>query len=171
VAVQEVARRASLETHVSNSAAARLLQRRAKGVGKGHSLRQARCRLADLVKQPSLQGTPYGKVVKQLMVDTDESGPVQLDYICPHAWLYFACLQCHKFAQFLIGCLSQGLPGQEALAGSMCIYSDDVQPGNVLCPDRGRSFLAVYWGVKEMPDFFRSRGLWWMALMFVPTGQ
>ena len=119
------------------------------------SLRQARRRLAELVKQPSLQGTPYGKVVKQLMVDTDESGPVQLDYICPHAWLYFACLQCHTFAQFLIGCLSQGLPGQEALAGSICIYSDDVQPGNVLRPDRGRSFLAVYWGVKEMPDFFR----------------
>ena len=168
---QEVARRASLETHVSNSAAARLLQPRAKGngVGKGHSLRQACRRFTDLVKQPSLQSTPYGKVVKQLMVDT-ESGPVELDYICPHAWLYFACLQCHTYAQFLIGCLSQGLPGQEALAGSICIYSDDVQPGNVLRPDRGTSFLAVYWGVKEMPDFFRSRGLWWTTLMFVPTG-
>ena len=70
---QEVARRASLETHVSNSAAARLLQPRAKGkgVGKGHSLRQARRRFTDLVKQPSLQSTPYGTVVKQLMVDTD----------------------------------------------------------------------------------------------------
>ena len=93
VALQEVARRASLETHVSNSAAARLLQPRAKGkgVGKGHSLRQARRRFDERVKQPSLQGTPYGKLVKQLMVDTDESGPMQLDYICPHAWLHFAC--------------------------------------------------------------------------------
>ena len=47
-------------------------------------------------------------------------------------------------------------------------YADEVQPGNVLRPDRGRSFLAVYWGVKEAPDFFRSRGLWWVTLMYVP---
>eukprot|EP00974_Lingulodinium_polyedra_P022899 2209521-Lingulodinium_polyedra.AAC.1 len=40
------------------------------------------------------------------------------------------------------------------LAGSICIYSDEVQPGNVLRPDKGRSFLAVYWGVTELPDFF-----------------
>ena len=171
VAFKEPARSASLATHVSQSAAARLLQPRAKGqgLGKGRSLRQARRRFNELVKQPSLQGTPYGKVAKQLMVDTDENGPVQLGYICPHAWLYFACLQCHTYAQFSKGCLSQGLPGQEALAGSICMDSDDVQPGNVLHPGKGRSFLAMYWGVKEVPDFFRSRGLWRMTLMFVPT--
>eukprot|EP00974_Lingulodinium_polyedra_P072384 7005419-Lingulodinium_polyedra.AAC.1 len=39
-------------------------------------------------------------------------------------------------------CLSQGLPGQGDLAGSICIYYDEVQPGNVLRPDKGRSFLA-----------------------------
>eukprot|EP00969_Alexandrium_andersonii_P102991 4544937-Alexandrium_andersonii.AAC.1 len=66
--------------------------------------------------------------------------------------------------------LGQGLPGQGDFSGGICIYSDDVQPGNVLRPDRGRSFLAVYWGIMEMPDYFRSRGLWWMALMYVPTG-
>ena len=67
---------------------ARLLQPRAKGkgVGKGFDLRQARRKCGELVKQPSRQITPYGTVVKQFMVDT-ESGPVQLDYICPHAWL------------------------------------------------------------------------------------
>ena len=118
-------------------------------------------------KKPSLQCTPYGPLVKQLEVDTD-SGPEQLDYVCPHSWLYLVCLQCEVFSQFLTGCLSQGLPGQGDLAGSICIYSDEVQPGNVLRPDRGRSFLAVYWGVKEAPDFFRSRGLWWVTLMYVP---
>ena len=164
--VQEIAERASLETHVTQSAAARLLQPRGKGRGKG--LRQARRRFAEMLKKPSLQCTPYGQVVKQLEVDTD-SGPVHVDYVCPHAWLYIACLQCQLFAQFLTGCLSQGLPGQGDLAGSICIYSDEAQPGNVLRPDRGRNFLAVYWGITEMPDFFRSRGLWWMTLMYVPS--
>ena len=90
-----------METHVSNSVVARLLQPRAKGkgVGKGFSLRQARRGDAELVNKPSLQNTPYGTVVNQLMVGT-EIGPVQLNRICPHAWLYFACLQCHTFAHF-----------------------------------------------------------------------
>ena len=94
----EIASRASLETHVSNSDVARLLQPRAKGkgVGKGFSLRQARRRCAELAK-PSPYITPYGTVVKQLMVGT-EIGPVQLDYPCPHAWLYVACIQCHTVA-------------------------------------------------------------------------
>ena len=89
--------------------------------------------------------------------------------VCPHAWLYYICSQCQPFAKFFIKFLSQGLSGQGDLAGSICIYSDDVVPGNVLRPDIGRSFLAVYWGVKEMPDFYRSRGMWWTTLMYVPS--
>ena len=85
--VQEIAERASLDTHVTQSAAAKLLQPRGKGRGKG--LRQARRRFAEMLKKPSLQCTPYGQVVKQLEVDTD-SGPVHVDYVCPHAWLYIA---------------------------------------------------------------------------------
>ena len=86
----EIARIASMETHVSNSVAAGLLQPRVKGkgVGTGFSLRQARRRCSELAKQPSRQITPYGTVVKQFMVDT-ESGPVHLYYICPHAWFVF----------------------------------------------------------------------------------
>jgi len=170
---QEVAARAALETHVTQSAAARLLRpRKGKGRGKGNcfSIRQARRRFAELVTRPSLEWTPYGHLVKQLEVETDR-GPEQLDYVCPHAWLYYVCSQCPQFAHFLIGSLSQGLPGPGGLAGGICIYSDDVQPGNVLRPDKGRSFLAVYWGVKEMPDYYRSRGLWWTLLMYVPTSR
>ena len=85
---EEIAERASLETHVTQSAAARMLQPRGKGKGKGKgsSLRQARRKFAALVHKPSLQSTPYGQVVKQLEVDTG-NGPVQLDYVCPHSWL------------------------------------------------------------------------------------
>ena len=70
---QQIARRATLETHVSNSVAARLLQPKAKGkgVGKGHSFSHARRRCAELVNQPFLQSTPYGTVVKQSMVGTE----------------------------------------------------------------------------------------------------
>ena len=167
---QELSSGAAGGNRMAQRAAARLLkpsgQRPAKG--KGCSLRQARRKFADMLKKPSLQSTPYGQVVNQLEVDTD-SGPLQLDYVCPHAWLYIVCLQCRLYAGFLTGCLGQGLPGQRELAGSICIYSDEAQPGNVLRPDKGRSFLAMYWGIKEMPDFFRSRGLWWMTLMYLPS--
>ena len=130
---QDIAQRASLETHATQSAAARLLQPRetGKGKGKGCSLRQARRKFADMLKKPSLQSTPYGQVVKQLEVDTS-SGPLQLDYVCPHAWLYYVCSQCPPFANFFIGFLSQGVPGPGYLAGSICICADKVQPGSVL---------------------------------------
>ena len=93
---QELARRASLETHVTQIAAARLLQPSAgngkgKGKGKGFSLRQARRRFAELVTRPSLECTPYGHIVKQLEVEIDR-GPVQLDYVCPHSWLYLSLI-------------------------------------------------------------------------------
>ena len=89
---QEVARRASLEAHVTQAAAARLLQPsgkgQGKGGGKGSSLRQVRRRFVEMVTRPSLEGTPYGDIVKTLEVQTDE-GPEQLDYVCPHASLYY----------------------------------------------------------------------------------
>ena len=109
--VQGIVERASLETYVTQRVAARLLQPRAEGKGRGKGLRQARRRFAEMLKKPSLQCTPYGQVVKQLEVDTD-SGPVHVDYVCPHAWLYIARFQRQLFAQFLTGRLSQGLPGQ-----------------------------------------------------------
>ena len=111
--VQGIVERASLETYVTQRVAARLLQPRAegKGRGKGFSLRQVRRRFVEMLKKPSLQCTPYGQVVKQLEVDT-ESGPVHVAYVCPHAWLYIARFQRQLFAQFLTGRLSQGLPGQ-----------------------------------------------------------
>ena len=118
---QEIAVRASLETHVTQSAAARLLQPtvKGKGKGKGSSLRQARRKFAALVYKPSLQSTPYGQVVKEMEVDT-VNGPVQLDYVCPFVWVDHACLQCQVYAKFLTGCLSQGLPGQADIACSSC---------------------------------------------------
>ena len=92
---QEIAVRASLETHVTQSAAARLLQPTVKGKGKGRgsSLRQARRKFGALAHKPSLESTPYGQVVKKMEVDT-VNGPVQLDYVCPCVWLYLVCLQC-----------------------------------------------------------------------------
>jgi len=138
VALEEVAKRAALEPSVSQWAAARILQPAAKGKGrgKGTSLRQARRKFSETMRKPSQVHTPYGKVVKELQVETD-SGTNLLEYICPFVWLFFTCSQSQTFARLLMQSL-QGLPGR------ICIYSDDVQPGNVLRPDRGRTFIAVY---------------------------
>ena len=40
-----------------------------------------------------------------------------------------------------------------------------------MCYDQteGGHALQCIWGIKEMPDFYRSRGLWWTTLMYVPT--
>jgi hypothetical protein len=57
------------------------------------------------------------------------------------------------------------------LGGKQCriaFYCDGVKPGNVLRPDSGREFEAVYWTFMEFPDFFRTRSAFgWLPLCFV----
>ena len=82
--------------------------------------------------------------------------------MCPHAWLHLVCSSSLRFGEFLVERLGHGL------SGSTCSCPDDVMPGNALRPDRGRQFLAIYWGIPQMPDWFRSRAGWLNTLSLVP---
>ena len=186
VQVEDMELRIAMEPHVSQSAAARLLQqphgqqkRQTKRLGT--SLRHARRRFNRIVEQHCVANTAYGPVVKHFDIDLSDGGQMQVEYLCPFAWMHYLCVQCSAWAQFLSRMCGQGSPGQDMrdgqgspgqdLRGSVCIYSDDVMPGNVLRPDKGRSFLALYWGIVELPDWWRSRGRFWQTLLFLPTEQ
>ena len=176
--------RIAMEPHVSQSAAARLLQQphgqqKRQTKRPGTSLRHARRRFNRIVEQHCVANTAYGPVVKHFDIDLSDGGQMQVEYLCPFAWMHYLCVQCSAWAQFLSRMCGQGSPGQDMrdgqgspgqdLRGSVCIYSDDVMPGNVLRPDKGRSFLALYWGIVELPDWWRSRGRFWQTLLFMPT--
>jgi hypothetical protein len=50
--------------------------------------------------------------------------------------------------------------------GRLALYFDEVKPGNVLRPDKGRSLQCVYWTLLDLPDWFRSRGYGWFHYGF-----
>ena len=95
--------------------------------------------------------TPYGRVLKTCAVAGTDGSEVAIPYVCPFAWLYRVCEACPHFVRLLRASL--GAEGR----GSIVIYHDETQPGNVRRPDVGRKFLALYWGIVELPDWFQSR--------------
>jgi hypothetical protein len=53
---------------------------------------------------------------------------------------------------------------------NIAIYCDNVKPGNVLRPDEGRSFEAVYWTIMDLPAWSRSqKAVGWMPLCCAPS--
>ena len=159
VSAEGVTELAINEASVSMSAAARLVHDRK--ATKGGSLRQARRRLQIQADSVIRTTTRYGDVRKQFEIDA-EDGPQVVRYVCPHAWLVYLCESSPRFGAFLLQHVGLGSPG------SICIYSDEVTPGNNLRPDRGRQFLAIYWAILPAPDWFRHGPAWWQTFAYLP---
>ena len=143
------------ETWVSMSAAARLAPSR--GISQRHARRRLQIQADSVIRTTN----PYGDVRKQFQIDT-EDGPMVVRYVCPHAWLYHLCETSPRFGDFLLQHVGLGSPG------SICIYSDEVTPGNNLRPDRARQFLAIYWAILPAPDWFRHGPGWWQTFAYFP---
>ena len=75
--------------------------------------------------------TPYGPVVKELVLQTSD-GQASVLYTCPLALMFYLCAQVAGFAGLLAASV------QRRLCRIVC-YVDEVRPGNVLRPDKGRA--------------------------------
>ncbi|CAE7938048.1 unnamed protein product, partial [Symbiodinium necroappetens] len=51
------------------------------------------------------------------------------------------------------------------------MYADEIKPGNVLRPDKGREQLCFYWTLKELPSWFVSRDQGWFFFGCFPTSM
>lgn len=51
----------------------------------------------------------------------------------------------------------------------ICVYMDEIKPGNVLRPDPGRSVAMWYWTLMGFPDWFRSSTGGWFYFAAFPT--
>ena len=100
--------------------------------------------------------TPYGNLYQALQIGTQT-----IDRLNPFGFLWLLAKLDDRLAAFL----------EKHLGGKQCriaFYCDGVKPGNVLRPDSGREFEAVYWTFMEFPDFFRTRSAFgWLPLCFV----
>ena len=90
--------------------------------------------------------TPYGEVMQHLAVNG-----VNIPLVSPKALLHYLCSVSPDFAS-LLGSVASASHDRTL---RLVLYADEVTPGNVLRPDAGRKFWAIYWTVCEFPEFFR----------------
>jgi hypothetical protein len=102
--------------------------------------------------------TPYGPLYTSITCNG-----IKVDCLNPFAFLWQAAQLDERLGAIF----------EQHLSGKVCrlaLYCDGVKPGNVLRPDMGRSFEAVYWTFMELPDYFRSRcAFGWLPLCFVKS--
>lgn len=118
------------------------------------SQRQARKDIAEAVGEHAQTRTPYGTVVKML----DLAPGVRMPYICPFALLFHLCSLSQSFAELCRSSLRGNV-------GRLVLYIDEIRPGNVLRPDKGRSTQCIYWTLTCFPEWFRTRELGWFTAM------
>ena len=90
----------------------------------------------------------YGPIVKTMQVEAT-NGNVSLSYLCPVASLYHACLRCKNFGDFMFGKLASNAPSI-AKPWNICLYADEVSPGNQLKVHNARKLWALYWAFQEV---------------------
>ena len=128
--------------------------------------------------------TPYGPLFRSFEIPSRTEGEsLNVTYVCPFAFLFYACEFAPPFAAFLEACIgrrglaNREMPGSstdqplpaDAPKASVVFYYDEVTPGNNLRPDKGRQYLAVYWTFLEFPAWFRASQNGWFTMCYVPV--
>ena len=108
------------------------------------------------------RATPYGAILKHTVFESVDGSPLRLCYACPFAFLYYSCASTPYFS-FLVATLGA------ALLGRLVFYLDETKPGNVLRPDAARAMTGIFWGIAELPDWWRAKTAFWFVFAHVPT--
>jgi len=105
--------------------------------------------------------TPYGDLVQSMALPLeDPKEELLLRYINPFAFLHHLSKSETGFGEIVKAYLKNQ-------TNNLMIYFDETRPGNVLRPDAGRLVLAVYWSLKELPEYIRSRSVGWFPFTFI----
>jgi len=105
--------------------------------------------------------TPYGELFGVLEVVGMDEKSCKINFLNPFAFLWHVASTCEHIARFLTDCLAMK-------CCRLAFYCDGVKPGNVLRPDKGRSFEAFYWTILELPSWFRARvQVGWFPFAFI----
>lgn len=119
----------------------------------GESVRSRRRALSDTIAECGQTRTPYGCVMEHMDLEVN-GDPMRWPYVNPHALLYHLGQTNNTFAAFLRKHCCYG--------ADVILYADETRPGNALRPDAGRSSLCIYWTIRQLPAWFRSRQEGWL---------
>ena len=111
--------------------------------------------------------TPYGPLWKELTGFTMKEGPpLKVSYIDPLALLWHACNQGGGFQEFLQNCAARN-PCSPAHPWDICLYVDEVSPGNQLKPVNERKLQVLYFSLKQFGGLALSKEDSWFVLTAV----
>ena len=107
------------------------------------------------------RATRYGPLIQHMDIQHEDGlgRTVRLPYISPAALLSHLAEQ-PQFGSFLAAAL-RASPGSYETPWTLCVYADEVSPGNALKPVNWRRQWAVYWSLREFgPDGLACENLW-----------
>ena len=108
--------------------------------------------------------TPLGPLISQLQVPLESGKSFSWHCANPAPLLYTLCDRSPNFAQLL-------QDSHHAGPGGVVLYTDDCTPGNQFRPDSARTTLCVYWTLRDLPAWFRSRMHGWNSFGFMKAAK
>ena len=125
---------------------------------QSHERKRIRDEMTDTLLE---EGGLCGSIMRSMKIPCKDGGSVDWQYIDPCALLRALSKKRPEFGDLL----------KNAETQRICVYMDEVTPGNVLRPDHGRSIAMWYWTLLDLPDWFMGRSYGWFYFAAFPVKQ
>ena len=102
--------------------------------------------------------TAYGPLFATIEVEAKQGGKKKIPVVAPLP-LLANLVQAAPFALFLDNLMSEKVP-TVSKKWKICLYCDEVLPGNALKPTNDRKLVAFYWSFMEYGKFLYNEQLW-----------
>ena len=109
--------------------------------------------------------TPYGQIVSTFLIDFVDKPNVKVEFVNPFAWIWYLSSICPEFVELMQKCVPP------SSAGRVIFYADEIKPGNVLTPDKGRNTMCLYWGYLDWPEHVMCRADAWFTFTCIRSTQ
>ena len=161
----KVERRLVARTSVPKSSIAKILVELhahgmlADGVLGNTNENEVRKHISKAVAANADEVTPYGPVMQTIVLDAQPPyAAFRWDFIHPLALLLLLAKLSCNFAAVLLQCVAA-----RSGAHPIVIYIDEVRPGNVLRPDKGRATQNIFWATASWPEWLLCRANAWLT--------
>lgn len=104
--------------------------------------------------------SPYGNLIQQWRLPASNGDVVVWDVFSPFALMWVLCVRAPQFASLLYSCCHE-------VECKLAIWHDETTCGNKLRPDAHRKFVALYWTLVDMPEWWRSTDFGWLPVGFL----
>lgn len=112
--------------------------------------------------------TPYGPLIQSFKTDMQDGSQMELPFCHPAAMLHHVSSQFSRVQQLLSRAVANHA-NSFSQPFRVCVYLDEVSPGNQLKINNKRKLWAVYWSVLEVGGYALSQEDNWFVLTSVRT--